>query len=153
MVAWRGKISAAISHRRGLVMGRWLPESNFDREMKKEHASPVPSFTSLQAMSRDDLVAEYDSFSKPVKGFVPVTWLPQANFWLQEIARRDATESNTQMLGYTKEVTDMTAAMLGHTRDMKEMTATIKSLTIAITVLTVLTLIAAIVSVLVTVTH
>lgn len=146
---------AVISHREVTTMDTGeSPESNFDRMMKEKHASPVPSFTSLGAMSRDDLVAEYDCLAEPITGvLLPVNLLPQANFWLQEIARRDAAEMNTQMLSYTKQVTDMTSAMLGYTRDRKEMTGTIKRLTVAITVLTVLTLVAAIVSVLVAITR
>jgi len=81
----------------------------------KAPLKPPPSYSALSEMTREQIIEMYDvvvgqSYTDlgPTTVNLAAKQITDANFYLQEVARRDADEINKQMLRFTKEMRYLT---------------------------------------------
>jgi hypothetical protein len=82
----------------------------------------MPLFTELRAMSKEDLVRQYDEQAPAVNPL-------QLNFLREEIARRDAGEQADRIEAMTREMRDMTRDVRKWTRELRTLTWVVAGLT------------------------
>ncbi len=101
-------------------------DPRYDAANKAFARGAVP-YSQLRTMSEDDLIFHHDVLVAQTKARVGI------DYYLSELARRDAEEATNEMIAYTKRVTDMTRMMAW--------------LTVIITLLTIISVVTTIVAV------